>query len=159
METLLLQKRRHLLGIAEETHADRDDDNLARRHPEGPLAGKVLGQDSSETLNAASHGAVDHDGPGATGRQGLLDEQGLLLLLAVLLVLRGGIGRRSRGRSWGRGRSSICGICLVRTLGSLILEREVDGLLEVELDGGALPLSLQRLSVSINITPNEMSIR
>jgi len=155
METLLLQKRRHLLGIAEEAHADRDDDNLARRHPEGPLAGKVLSQDSSETLNAASHGAVNHDRAGAAGRQGLLDEQGLLLLLAVLLILRGGNGCRGRGR----GRSRLCGICLVRTLGCLILEREVDGLLEVELDGGALPLSLQRLSVSINITLKEMGIR
>jgi hypothetical protein len=96
-------------------------------------------------------------------RQGLLDEQGLLLVLAVLLVLRCGIGcrsrSRSRSRSRGRGRSSLCGIYLVRTLGSLILEREVDGLLEVELDGGALPLSLQILSVTVNITLAEISIR
>ena len=157
METLLPQKRRHLLGITEEAHADRDDDDLARRHPERPLAGKVLSQNGSETLNAASHGAVDHDGAGAAGRQRLLDEQGLLLLLAVLLILRGGI--RHRGGSRGRGGSRLCGVCLVRTIGSLVLEREVDRLLEVELDGGALPLPLQGLSVSINSTLKEMSIR
>jgi hypothetical protein len=31
----------------------------------------------------------------------------------------------------------------MRTLGSLVFKGEIDGLLEVELDGGALPLSLR----------------
>ena len=139
METLLLQERGHLLGVVEEAHADGDDDHLARGHPEGPLAGKVFCQDGGETLNATSHGAVDHDRPGTARGQGLLDEERLLLVLPILLV-----GSVIGGRGGGRSRGRLSGIGLVGTLGGLVLEREVDGLLEVELDGGALPLSLER---------------
>ena len=141
METLLLQERSHLLGVAQETHADGDDNDLARRHPEGPLAGKVLGQNGSEALNAASHGAVDHDGTGAARGQRLLDEEWLLLVLAVLLV--GGGILLNRGRGSGRGVVSDLRLVLVRALGGLVLEGEVDRLLEVELDGSALPLPLR----------------
>jgi hypothetical protein len=85
VEVLLAQELRDLLGVVEEAHADGTDNDLARREPERPLAGKVLAQDGREALDAAGHGAVDHDRAGATGGQGLLDEEGLLL--AVLLVL------------------------------------------------------------------------
>jgi hypothetical protein len=142
VEVLLAQELRHLLGVVEEAHADGNDNDLARREPERPLAGKVLAQNGREALDAAGHGAVDHDGAGAAGGQGLLDEEGLLL--AVLLVLGAsrlgvlavsGLGLEDRSGGGGLG---VLGLGDV-TLGRLKLEGEVDGLLEVELDGGTLP--------------------
>jgi hypothetical protein len=117
----------------------------------------VLSQNGSEALDAASHGAVDHDRAGAARGHGLLDQEGLLLLLAVLLV--GILSLRGRGRC----RSRLCGIRLLlvrmRTLGSLVLKGEVDGLLKVELDGGALPLSLWGGQLSFIGTLGEMIVR
>lgn len=142
MEALLAQLLGHLLGIVQEAHADGDDDDLARRQPERPLAGKVLGENGREALDAAGHGAVDHDRSGAAGRKRLLDQEGLPLVLAILLVVvdslwrRCGSGRGSRHHAvWPR-------LVLLVTLGRLVLQREIDRLLEVELDGGALPRSL-----------------
>ena len=134
VELLLPQEQGNLLGIIKEAHADGNDNDLPGREPEWPLASEVLAQDGGEALDAAGHGAVDHDGPGTPGRQGLLDEK--RLLLAILLVLAG-VGCLG-GDQGGGGRLGVLGLGGV-AFGRLELEGEVDGLLKVELDGGALP--------------------
>ena len=140
VELLLPQELGDLLGIIKEAHADGDDNDLPGREPERPFAGKVLAQDGGEALDAAGHGAVDHDGPGAPRRQGLLDEERLLLavlfVLAILLVLAG-VGCLGSDQGGG-GRLGVLGLGDV-AFGGLELEGEVDRLLEIELDGGALP--------------------
>jgi hypothetical protein len=100
----------------------------------------MLSQDGGETFNTASHGAVDHDGPRTTRRKGLLYEERLLLLLSILLLLGSSVSRWG----WCRGRGRVL-LVLLRALSSLILKREVDGLLEVKLNGGTLPLPLPKM--------------
>jgi len=148
IEARLLEDSRNLLGIVEEAHADGDDKDLARRQPEGPLAGEVLAQNGREALDRASHGAVDHDRASAARGQRLLGDERLLLAVLLvgsvllLLAVDGGLGLL------GLGLLLLLLLVLLggglRALGSLVLQGEVDGLLEVELDGGALPGALSR---------------
>lgn len=154
IKLLLLQQGSDLLSVIQEAHANGDNDNLARRHPEWPLAGKVLSQNGSEALDTASHGTVDHDRAGTARRKSLLDKKRLLLLLAILVLLS--LGLRSR-RS--RLLNSSLGLTLVHSLASLVLEGEVLGLLEVKLDGGALPRSVEAVQHSdINLGAVEGTI-
>jgi len=59
----------HLLRVAVDGGHDGDDEHLARAQPEGPLAGKVLREDTDHALEAAQHRSVDHDGTGVADRQ------------------------------------------------------------------------------------------
>ena len=43
---------------------DGDEHHLAGAEPERPLAAVVLAEDGEHPLDAAEHGAMDHDGPG-----------------------------------------------------------------------------------------------
>jgi len=137
IEVCLLEKLSYLLGVAQEAHANRDDDHLAWRQPEWPFARKVLAKNGGEALDTASHRPVDHDGAGAARGQCLFDEQRLLLPILLILIL--GL-LRSRRRRWrSRFRLILMGL---HYLCSLVFEREIDRLLEVKLDCSALPRSL-----------------
>ena len=141
---LLLEGQSNLLGVIKEAHANGDDHNLTGRHPEGPFAGEVLGKNSSEALDGTSHGTVNHDGAGAARGKRLLDEKGLLLLVLTLLgglLLLSNLGLGSLG-------GGLAVVVLGLGLSSHVLEREVDGLLEVELDGGALPGAVEAVENS-----------
>ena len=72
MEVLLPEKLSDLLGIVKKAHADGNDNHLPGGEPERPLARKVRAQDGCESLDAASHGTMNHDRAGASGCQGLL---------------------------------------------------------------------------------------
>ncbi len=45
----------HLLGVGVEADADRDDQDLPRAQPEGPLAREVFAEDAHEPLYTTGH--------------------------------------------------------------------------------------------------------
>ena len=74
----------HLLGVVVDSRHDRDDKNLARADPEGPLASEVLRNDTEETLETANDGTVNDNGAGTAGTG--VSRLGLGFLASFLLV-------------------------------------------------------------------------
>src|SRR6202044_3374525 len=66
---LFFEDSLHFPSIFVKAHPDRNDKYLARAEPEGPFSAKMLDQDSNKSLDAASHRAVNHNGPCAAWRK------------------------------------------------------------------------------------------
>mmetsp|Transcript_11357 Transcript_11357/g.22191 ORF Transcript_11357/g.22191 Transcript_11357/m.22191 type:complete len:223 (-) Transcript_11357:1090-1758(-) len=60
-DTSIVKALANLLSELVVIRVDGDDNGLARREPEGPLALEVLGKHSNHTLDRSKHGTVDHN--------------------------------------------------------------------------------------------------
>lgn len=118
-----------LLAIGIQSGHDRNDHDLTRAEPERPFSAKVLRDYAKEALEATNDGTVNNHGTGPTS-WGLVG--GLDLLLVVLLF----------------------GLLLIH-----VLKLEVDGSLVIQLNGGALELTLKGvLNGDVNLWAVEGSI-
>lgn len=84
---LLLEDGLDLFGVRVKANAHRHNHDLSRAQPERPPSGKVLGQDTCEPLNTASHSTVNHHWAGTTCGQGLDLGSDDLAILGLLLGL------------------------------------------------------------------------
>lgn len=116
IQLVFTQELLQLFDIVVHGRHDRDNENLARADPEGPLATIVLDQDTQESFEGTNNGTVDDNGTGTAGTR--LIGLGLALLLRLFSTSLG---------------------LLVRH----VLELEVNWCLVVQLNGGTLELSLQ----------------
>ena len=90
VHALVAEDGLHLEHVVIGRRHDGDDEDLARTEPEGPLSGKVFGQDGDEALETAVDGTVDHDRSGTAGAE--LFRVCSRLLLLLLLLFGFGIG-------------------------------------------------------------------
>ena len=131
IQLVITQELLQLFDVVVHGRHDGNNKNLARADPEGPLATKVLDQDTQESLEGTNNGTVDDNGTG-TARTWLVG-LGFTLL-------------RFFGTSLG---------LLVRH----VLELEVNWCLVVQLNGGTLELSLEGISDGdINLRSVESAI-
>mmetsp|Transcript_4005 Transcript_4005/g.16005 ORF Transcript_4005/g.16005 Transcript_4005/m.16005 type:complete len:884 (+) Transcript_4005:169-2820(+) len=125
----------HGAGVVVVLVDDRDDDALARRDPEGPLAAPVLGEHGDHALDRAEHGAVDDDRPPKEARR----ERSAIVAVGRR---RGAVGRRRAGSLGGLvGATTRAALVVAR----LVFEPESDRELEVELDRRALVDAVERV--------------
>jgi hypothetical protein len=143
VHTLAAEQSLELLDVVVDSRHDGDNEDLARRKPEWPLAGKVLGENGDETLERTVDSTVNHDRTLATRGQ-LTAVAGRALLALLTLDSRSAFNRLLLGN-----RSLLDLLDLLTldlgftSLGTAELKVELLRKLEVELDGGALELTLE----------------
>jgi len=120
VQLVTLEELLELIHVVVKCGDDRDDEDLTGAEPEWPLAAKVLGQDTQESLEATNDSAVNDN------RAGTASRKLIRVSLALGLLLFSGMG----------------------LLVGHILELEVDWCLVVQLDGCTLELSLKGIGNS-----------